>query len=141
MRIFTAQTTVPCSPDEVLHWLTEPSEIARWAPVPFEILELDGGRLEPGSSARVQGQLAGQRVEFAVNVIDLSDRRLALAAEGPISLDVEYTVRGSVRGSGIRASISVKGNGLLGRLLASATEALLAAGALQSALNRMFLTA
>ena len=105
--------------------------------VAFELLELDTERPEPGSSARVRGQLAGQNVEFAVNVLELSRDRLALVADGPISLDVEYAVRRSVTGGDIRASISMKGHGILGRLLAKATEALLAAGALQSSMNRL----
>jgi len=37
-----SQTTVPASPAEVLALLTEPEAIARWAPIPFEVVQLDG---------------------------------------------------------------------------------------------------
>jgi hypothetical protein len=70
-------------------------------------------------------------------VLAVSDERLTLVAEGPISLEVEYAVRPAGRGSRIDASVSVLGRGLIGRLLAHATEALLAAGALQGSLNRL----
>lgn len=137
MRTFTAHTNATSAPHEVLDQLTDPAAIARWAPVEFEVLELDQERLYAGANVRVRGQLAGQRAEFCVAVLELSEQRLALVAQGPVSLDVEYDVRPAVRGSAIRASVSVLGHGLIGRLLAKATEALLAAGALQSSLNRL----
>jgi hypothetical protein len=137
MRIFTAHTTATATPSEVLDLLTDPEAIARWAPVPFEIPQLDNQRLYPGARVRVRGRLAGQRAEFSVHVLDVSDGRLALTAHGPISLEVNYDVRPGNRGSRIRASVSVLGHGLIGRLLAKATEALLEAGALESSLNRL----
>ena len=137
MRTFTAHTTTPSAPREVAQLLTDPDAIAHWAPVPFEVLELDKQRLYPGAEVRVRGQLAGQSAEFSVHVLEVSEERLTLVAEGPISLEVDYGVRPAVRGSRIDASVSVLGHGLIGRLLAKATEALLAAGALQSSLNRL----
>jgi hypothetical protein len=91
----------------------------------------------PGAEVRVRGQLAGRSAEFSVHVLEVSDERLALVAQGPLPLDVEYQVAPACGGSAIRASVSVLGHGLIGRLLAKATEALLAAGALQSSLNRL----
>jgi hypothetical protein len=129
--------TVPGSPAKVIGLLTEPDAIARWAPVPFEVLDLDAPRLAPGSCARVAGRLAGRSVEFDVNVVDASDERLVLRAEGPISLHVRYLLRPDAAGSDIDASVSVAGKGLFGRLLAQATEALLAAGALRLSLERL----
>jgi hypothetical protein len=137
MRTFTAHTTAVSAPPEVLQRLTDPTAIARWAPIPFEVLELDEKRLYPGATVRVRGQLAGQTAEFSVRVLEVTDERLTLVAEGPISLEVEYDVRPADRGSRVYASISVVGRGLFGRLLAKATETLLAAGALQSSLNRL----
>jgi hypothetical protein len=72
-----------------------------------------------------------------VHVLEVSDERLTLVGEGSVSLEVEYDVRPADPGSHINASVSVLGHGLIGRLLAKATEALLAAGALQSSLNRL----
>lgn len=137
MCTWRSNTTVPGSPAEVLAFLTEPDAIARWAPVPFEVLALDDRRLCSGSHARVSGQLAGRSVEFAVDVLHASDDRLELVADGPISMDVRYVLRPVGDRSEIDASVSVAGRGLFGRILAKATEALLAAGALNLSLDRL----
>ena len=137
MRTFTAHATATSSAHEVVQLLTDPDAIARWAPIPFEVIELDNQRLYAGANVRVRGQLAGQSAEFSVHVLEVSDERLTLVAQGPISLDVEYQIAPARGGSAVRASVSVLGHGLIGRLLAKATEALLAAGALQSSLNRV----
>ncbi|MBV8948940.1 MAG: hypothetical protein JOZ95_26200, partial [Solirubrobacterales bacterium] len=56
---------------------------------------------------------------------------------GPISIGVQYVLRQVPGGSDVKASVSVVGRGLFGRVLASATEALLAAGALRVSLERL----
>jgi hypothetical protein len=137
MRTWTTQTTVAGLPDEVLALLTEPEAIARWTPVPFELLDLDTDRLQTGGRARVLGRLAGRTVEFDVEVLAADEECLALVATGPISIDVEYVLRPAARGSEVRASVSVRGSGLIGRVLARATDALLAAGALNTAVGRI----
>jgi hypothetical protein len=137
MRTWTAQTTVTCLPEEILALLTEPEAIARWTPVPFELIELDTDRLVAGSRARVRGRLAGRTLEFDVEVLAADDERLALIATGPISIDVEYAMRRASRGSEMRASVSIHGSGLIGRVLAQATDAVLAAGALDLAVRRI----
>jgi Polyketide cyclase / dehydrase and lipid transport len=137
MRTWTTQTTVAGLPDEVLALLTEPEAIARWAPIPFELLEMTTDRLLAGSQARVIGRLAGRTLEFDVEVLAADEDRLALVADGPISMDVEYRFRRVARGSEVRASVSVRGSGLIGRLLVQATDALLAAGALRTAVSRI----
>jgi uncharacterized protein YndB with AHSA1/START domain len=60
MCTWQSNATVPGSPADVLDLLTEPDAIARWAPVPFEVLSLDGARLEPSGHARVAGRLASR---------------------------------------------------------------------------------
>lgn len=132
-----SNATVPGSPTDVLEYLTEPEAIARWAPIPFKVVALDGARLQSGSHARVAGQLAGRSVEFDVDVLSVSDGRLELVAQGPICIDVRYEVRPAGRSSQIAASIGVEGRGLFGRVLAKATEALLAGGALRMSLERL----
>ena len=104
---------------------------------PFEVIALDTSRLESGSHARVAGRLAGRSVEFDVDVLEASDERLELVAKGPVELGVRYLLRPHESGSEIAASVSVEGRGLFGRVLAKATEALLAAGALRLALERI----
>jgi hypothetical protein len=101
------QTTVPASPSEVLALLTEPEAIARWSPIPFELLQLDGERLRAGSHARVAGCLAGRSVEFDVDVLDASDQRLELVADGAISLGVQYVMRPAPAGSEVQARAGV----------------------------------
>jgi hypothetical protein len=137
MCSWQSNATVPGSPTDILALLTEPEAIARWAPVPFEVTALDGRRLESGSQARVAGRLAGRSIEFDVDVVRVSDERLELVAEGPICIDVKYVVRPAGASSEIEASIAVEGRGLFGRVLAKATEALLAGGALRMSLERL----
>jgi hypothetical protein len=137
MYTWRSNAMLPGSPGEVLELLTQPDAISRWAPVPFEVLALDGARLKSGTHARVAGRLAGRSVEFDVDVVRACDDRLELIADGPISLDVLYRVTATGTGSEIEASVSVAGRGLFGRVLAKATEALLAGGALRVSLERL----
>jgi hypothetical protein len=137
MRTWHSRAIVPGSPDEILRFLTEPEAIARWAPVPFDVLTLDGDRLRSGSHARVAGSLAGRSVEFDVDVVQASADRLELVADGPISLGVRYVLRPLGEHSEVDASVSVEGRGLFGRVLAEAAEALLAAGALGLSLDHL----
>jgi hypothetical protein len=81
--------------------------------------------------------LAGRSVEFDVDVLRASDERLELVARGPVSMNVQYKVRPADTQTEIEASISVEGQGLFGRVLAKATETLLAGGALRMSLERL----
>ena len=118
-----------CSPN--------PDAIARWAPIPFELLDLDGERLAAGTRARVSGALAGRRLEFDVEIHETDQERLSLAANGPVSIGAEYLLAPADGGSDVRASVSVSGRGLLGGILARAFEAVLAAGALRASVARI----
>ena len=138
MKTWTATTTVNAAPEAVLDVLTDPDAIARWAPLPFDVDDLDTPRLVAGCTARVSGRLAGRRVGFVVEVHEAADGRLALAADGPVGLDVAYHMADTAHGSEVRASVSVRrGKGITGRLLAEATSALLSAGALTHAISRL----
>jgi hypothetical protein len=137
MATWAHQARVSGLPDEVLELLTTPDAIARWSPVEFELECFKGERLLAGDHVRVHGQLAGSRVEFAVDVTEAEDGRLVLTAVGPIRLDVEYIAVAVESGSEVRASVSVSGSGLIGRVLAHATDGLLAAGALRTAVGRI----
>jgi len=125
------------TPDEVLRLLTEPDAIERWSPIAFELGAFDGERLSAGDRLRVSGSLGGRSVEFTVDVAAAADGRLALTATGPIRIDVEYVASAVGDQSDVRASVGVMGGGLMGRVLAKATDALLAAGALRAALSRI----
>jgi|ERR1022692_2260245 hypothetical protein len=137
MATWTATTRVAAVPDQVLALLTSPDAIARWAPIDFEVLDFEGEHLRAGNRVRVHGGLAGRSLEFEVAVDEAEDGHLVLTAIGPIRLDVEYLAIALTNGSEVRASIAVSGRGLLGRFLAHATDALLAAGALSSAVGRI----
>jgi len=138
MKTWTAMTAVDADPEAVLDVLTDPDAVARWAPLPFEVDDLDTPRLIGGSRARVSGRLAGRRVGFDVEVHEAAPGRLSLAAHGPVGLDVVYDLASTKGGSEVRASISVRsGRGITGRLLAEATNALLSAGALTHAVSRL----
>jgi hypothetical protein len=138
MSNWTAATTVKGRPQDVLDVLTDPEAIGRWAPVDFDVEGLDGPRLDAGSRARVIGKIVGQRVGFDVDVHEVCPCRFALTASGPIALDVAYEVQPVAEGSRVIASIGVRdGRGLGGRLIASATDALLAGGALHAAVSRI----
>jgi hypothetical protein len=130
MGTWTARTPVAGDPDEVLAVLTDPSAASRWSPVGFDLEELDGDRLAEGARAVLSGRLAGRRIEFAIEVREARDGRLALAAPGPVDMDVRW----GVEGGELEARVDVhEGRGLGGRLLSSATEALLRAGSLERA--------
>jgi hypothetical protein len=137
MSTWTEHLTAQAAPAAVLEVLTDPHACGRWAPVDFEFDGLDGDRLRAGSRARVEGRLAGRRVGFDVEVLAADEERLVLLAHGPIALDVEYRLRPVAAGSEVRASVAVRGDGLAGRVLAQATGALLAAGALRTAISRI----
>jgi hypothetical protein len=136
MRTWTATATAEAHPAAVLRVLTDPDAASRWAPVPFDVE--DDQRLAAGRTARVSGRLAGKRVGFDVHVHEADVNGLALTATGPVGFDVCYRLAPHEAGSEVHASVSVRPTrGLTGRLLAEATGALLNAGALDSALNRL----
>jgi hypothetical protein len=138
MSHFSAQTTTSASPEQVLEVLTDPDAIRDWAPIPFEVEQLDGYRLEAGSYARVSGGIAGMSLGFDIEVHAADEAGLKLTAEGPIGIDVRYDLAPVDDGSEVTASVSVRGGGgITGRLVAKATAALLAAGALDGAAGRI----
>lgn len=140
MGAWTAQTAIGAAPDTVMLALTDPSEIASWSPVPFEVQSLKGGRrrLVAGSTARVAGRFAGKDMEFNVDVHEAGDGRLQLTAHGPfVELGVDYEIQALDEYSHVTAQVAVQGKGVLGRFVAKAVEGLLAGGALDHALGRM----
>lgn len=137
MARWTTQTTTEAAPEQVLAVLTDPKAIRTWSPVPFE---LDGSerRLAAGRTARVNGNLAGVRVGFDVEVHAAGADGLDLTAYGPVALDVHYELIPTTGGSRVTASVAMhRAKGLTGRLVAKATGALLSAGALDGAAGRI----
>lgn len=134
MATWETRTTVSGAPDDVLAVLTDPSSARRWSPIGFDLEDIEGDRLERGTRARLSGKLAGRGVSFDVHVIEAGDGRLELRALGPVEMDVLYDAVPLGWGTEVKASVAVRSaGGLLGRVLSSATDALLAGGALQMA--------
>ena len=138
MREWTATTRANATPEQLLQALTHPEEIRRWSPVDFDLEDLDGRRLAPGTRGRVTGRVAGVTVGFDVEVHAADEGRLELSADGPIGFDVRYDLTGDATGAKLSARVSMRrGGGLTGRLVANATAALLSAGALEGAAGRI----
>lgn len=144
MCTWTTQQWIAGQPDEVAELLADPLAIARWSPVAFEVLDLAGDRLDAGAHAQVAGTLAGRRLSFDIDIHEASSDRLSLTANGPVSINADYEITSERGGTNVKATVSVDGRGLLGRLLARAVHGLLAAGALDVSLlnlNRQLETA
>jgi ABC-type amino acid transport substrate-binding protein len=138
MRTWTAQKHVDAAPAAVLDVICDTETCRQWSPVSFDLDEAAATRLAAGARMRVSGQLVGRRVGFDVEVHEAGDGRLALSAHGPVAFDVAYEARPAGRGSEVCASISLRsGSGLFGRLAEQATAALLHAGALGVAVDRI----
>jgi hypothetical protein len=130
--------TFAAAPAEILHVLTHEDAIRRWSPVDFELTGHAGGRLRSGDHARVQGRIAGIGVGFDVEVTRAEGCGLELSASGPIDIDVRYGIANCSEGAAVEAAVDVRGGrGMSGRVVATTVRALLAAGALESALGRI----
>lgn len=138
MGTWSTAATVEERPERVLEVLTDPEACDRWSPVPFRVDDLADERLATGTRARVGGSIAGRSVGFQVDILQADDRRLALRASGPIDIEARYDALPHPAGTELKASVSVHSpGGLMGRVLTSAADALLASGALDRALARI----
>jgi hypothetical protein len=138
MAEWTSTARANASADALLEVLTRPDEIRRWSPVDFDLEDHDVCRLVSGTRSRVTGKVAGVRVGFDVEVRVAHEDALELSAEGPVGFDVRYELNDDERGAELNASVSMRpAGGLTGRLVASATAALLSAGALDGATGRI----
>jgi hypothetical protein len=137
MATWETRTIVNGAPEDVLAVLTDPSAARRWSPIGFDLEQIEGDRLRSGTRAVLSGKLAGRGVSFDVEVIKASDGQLELRAVGPVEMDVAYDAVLADEGtSEVIASVAVRsGGGLIGRMLSSATDALLAGGALNIAVQ------
>jgi hypothetical protein len=136
MGTWETRTTVMGEPEDVLEVLTDPSAAQRWSPIGFELEHIEGDRLTSGSRAVLSGKLAGRSVKFDVNVLKASDGQLELTAKGPVEMDVRYIAAALGEMTEVKASVAVRSTGgLIGRLISSATDALLAGGALNIAVQ------
>jgi hypothetical protein len=76
-------------------------------------------------------------LEFDSEIHEADRERLSLVANGLVSIGAEYLLAPAGGGSDVRAAVSVSGRGLLGRALARAFRAVLAAGALRASVARI----
>jgi hypothetical protein len=137
-EVWSARVDMRASAADVLRALTDTELIAAWAPVSFETEGLSGRTLHAGCHERVSGSITGIRTSFDVEVKRADEQRLELVADGPLSLDVAYSLR--QRGATVSVEASVRlghRRGLTAQLLRTAVAALLRAGALACALGRL----
>jgi hypothetical protein len=133
-----SDVAVQATPRHVLDALTDVDSCKAWSPVGFHVEDFDSTRLRAGTRLHVTGSLVGQRVRFAVEIVEASSRRLALRALGPIEMAADYVVRAQGCSSRIDAAISIRpARGLRGALLGRAIAIMLAAGALKHTLVRL----
>jgi hypothetical protein len=134
MAEWTTTKQVNATPEHVLAVLTDPDSIRLWAPIDFDVEDLEGVRLQAGSHARVSGKVAGVRVGFDIEVNAADADGLQLTAHGPIGIDVRYDLTPASGGSEMVATVGLRrGRGITGRVISQATAALLSAGALDGA--------
>ena len=139
MRTWTARKQIDADPAVVLDLLTD-TESCRQLVAGAVRPRRRGRRAARGriAHARVRPAWSAARVGFDVEVHEAGDGRLALSAHGPVAFDVAYEARPVATGSEVCASVSVRsGGGLFGRLAEQATAALLQAGALGVAVDRI----
>jgi hypothetical protein len=134
---YTATIETTASADQVLAVLTDPRAIRSWSPVPFDVDD-SVEQLYAGARTRVSGSVGGLRVGFDVEVHAADEEGLRLSADGPVAMDVRYGLRPADHGSEVSATVSLRNSGgFKAKLIGKATEAMLAAGALDSAASRI----
>lgn len=137
MASWQMRTCVETEPERVVELLSDPAAYERWSPVPLRLQRLDGQRLAAGRRGRAVAGLAGRGVEFELHVVEADEHHMAVQASGPFEFDALYEAVPRGAATELSASVSVRaGNGVVGRLLRRAAEAVLASGALDAALSR-----
>lgn len=134
MATWVSKTRFEGDPENLVAGLTDIEAIERWAPVPFR-LDSDARRLRSGDQLGVRGALLGRAVHFTVEVVQADHNGLRLRAHGPFEIDVDYQIAHA--SSTLSARVETRAGGPKSKLLASAANALLAAGALEHSLRRV----
>jgi len=138
MAIHETLTMIDAPPASVLATLTDPETCLRWAPIPFLVEDLETERLEPGSTARLGGRLAGREVMFDIEVERADEQVFALRAQGPFDMSVRYELEDLGGSTAVTARIGTGApRGLTGRLLQAAVDGLASAGLLEQAAKRL----
>lgn len=134
MGTWTSTATFEGDPQSLVTLLTEVDAIETWSPVPFRLS--DGAEsLRAGERVEVEGALLGRGVRFRIDVAQADERGVSLRAKGPFEIDVDYSIEAA--SSTVRARVETRGGGPMAKVLASAANAMLAAGALDCALGRI----
>jgi len=137
-EVWTACAELRSDVATVLDALTDPTLIACWAPVSFEVDGLAGRRLRAGSRERVRGSIGGIRTVFEVEVRRADAAGLELVASGPVELHVAYRFRERDDGVDVETAVSIlRQGGITASVLRAAVAALMNAGALRMALRRL----
>lgn len=134
MGTWTSSATFEGDPRSLVSLLTEVDAIETWSPVPFRLSD-GADSLRAGERVEVEGALLGRGVRFRIDVDQADERGISLRAKGPFEIDVDYTIEAA--SSTVQARVETRGGGLAAKVLASAANAMLAAGALDHALGRV----
>ena len=136
MSTHMANQTVTAEPAHLLQVLTDPAACGRWAPIAFSTDQAPGERLRAGTRTTLRGRIAGRNVTFETHVVAADERGLTLRATGPVRLNVDYRLTPAERRTLIEAQVALgQTRGITGAIIARATSAILAAGALRFALR------
>ena len=135
MCTWTSNTTFDGDPRRVALALIDIDATVRWSPVPFRLINCRGRRLRRGAKPTNAGALMGRRVSCKLDVTRADRTGLSLYAKGPFEMDVNYVI--DPVAAELSARVETRGGGLFAKILVSATNALLAAGALDGALQRV----
>lgn len=137
MASWRMHTRVEAEPERIVELLSDPAAYERWSPVPLDLGRLDGERLVAGRRGRVVAGLAGRGVGFDLHVVEADGRHMAVRASGPFEVEALYEALPRGSATELCASVSLRaGDGVVGRLLRRAADAVLASGALDAALSR-----
>lgn len=134
MGTWESNTRFDGDPRRLAELLTDVEAIESWSPVPFRV-EDDVASLRAGERVAVEGALLGRGVRFSVDVAQADAGGLSLRASGPFEIEVDYRIEPA--SSTVSARVQTRGGGPKAKLLASAANAMLAAGALDHALRRV----
>ena len=137
MASWQMRTCIETDPERVVELLSDPAAYERWSPVALDLERLDGERLVAGRRGRVVAGIAGRDVGFDLHVVAADGRHMAVQASGPFEFEALYEARPRGSATELCASVSLRaGDGVVGRVLRRAAEAVLASGALDAALSR-----
>jgi hypothetical protein len=138
MAIHKRARLLTISHSELLHRSRDPEACAAWSGVDFTA-DLTTATLQKNTTGAVYGRIAGHRVGFEISVLRADEEELRLHARGTCTMDVLLRHPPGEPDLELRVAIS-PARGIVGRIVASAVDALASGGMLDRALGRLVST-